>query len=164
MNDRNGGSSPYTIVSANQVLLKTNDGALMVFENGSPTANADSENLITDTGSDQTVLGVQNSDSGIPVITYDEADNYINKVVTITGRIVSAKDNLPKAIYLGFTDPHDGYLLLRIFAQDLSKFTFDPMTLKGKNVQVTGKITLYWPENVDPEIILTDPRQLEIVE
>jgi DNA/RNA endonuclease YhcR with UshA esterase domain len=50
--------------------------------------------------------------------------------------------------------------LVRIFAKDLAKFAYDPMTLKGKQVKVAGKVTLYWPEGVDPEIIVTDPSQI----
>ena len=64
-------------------------------------------------------------------------------------------------MYLGFTDPHDGSLLVRIFEKDLTKFGYDLNSLLGKQVKVTGFVSLYWPELVDPEIIVTDPAQIE---
>jgi len=166
MNDQNGGSSPYTVVSAGQVLVKTNDGAVMVFENGSPTSDA-GQNIAQNLSGQTQVLGdtdikIYNIDQ-IPVIRYQDAKKYFNEFRTVEGKILSAVDHLPKAVYLSFTDPYDGTMLVRIFNKDLSKFTYDPLTLLNKNVRVTGKITLYWPDVVDPEIIVTDPDQIQIL-
>jgi len=160
MNDDNGGSDPYTIVSSDQVLVKANDGALMVFENGSPTADIGSQ--LAQNQNRSSVLGESVGD--LPVIDYSNASGYINQYVTAVGTIKSAVNYLPKAIYLGFTNPHDGALLVRIFNKDLSKFNYDSMTLLGKKVRVAGKVTLYWPEGKDPEIIVTDPQQIRILD
>ncbi len=98
----------------------------------------------------------------VPVINYQDASQYLGQTITVEGTIASAVDHLPKAIYLGFKDPHDGALLVRIFNKDLGKFNYDPMTLKDKKVKITGFVTLYWPEGKDPEIIVTNPDQIEV--
>jgi DNA/RNA endonuclease YhcR with UshA esterase domain len=83
--------------------------------------------------------------------------------VTVEGVIASAVDRRPKALYLGFADPHDGALLVRIFERDLARFGYDPLALKGRRVRVTGLVTLYWPLGRDPEIVVTDPDQIVVL-
>ncbi len=159
-NDINSGTDPFTIVSDGMVLVKTNDGAIIALENGNPQAMSFSQRLaaIFKTGEEPSVLGEQN----VPkeAVDHTQARKYVNQKITVKGRIESAVDHLPKAIYLGFKDPHDGELLVRIFNKDLSKFNYDPLVLKGKNVQITGFVTMYWPDNIDPEIIVSDPGQI----
>lgn len=160
-NDNNSGSNPYAIVSNNLVIVKTNDGAIMALENGNP-ATAESENYPSLASSeisrqDSQVLGYSNS---IPSINYYEAKAYVGQNVTISGKIRSVVDNRPKAIYLGFKKPHDGELLVRIFEKDLMKFDYDLSTLLNKDIKVTGFVSLYWPDLVDPEIVVTDPSQI----
>ncbi len=159
-NDTNGGSNPFTVVSDGMVLVKTNDGAILALENGSPTARETETKPIAEANrTTQQVLGLQSPTT----ITYQDALNYMGQYVQVEGFIQSAVDHLPKAIYLGFTNPHDGHLLVRVFAKDISKFDFDLLTLKGKKIRVTGLVTAYWPEGKDPEIIVSDPSQIEIL-
>jgi len=147
---QNGGSRASSIVSSGLVIVKMADGGVMALENGNPLAQT------------QKLVPVLGATSEIPTVNYSDALKYLDQTITTTGTIKSTVDHLPKAIYLGFIDPHDGALLVRIFNKDLSKFDYDPMTLLGKKIAVTGKVTLYWPDSVDPEIIVTDPSQIRL--
>jgi hypothetical protein len=184
-----GGSRPYSIVSAGQVIVKTGDGGLMVFESGNPTASAATDSQLVDATSTFDGLDgqlasvdalesrpsdsaqvpglVSNAPTGADqveaLISYEQAPAYFNRTVSVEGVLASAVDHRPKAVYLGFTDPHDGALLVRIFERDLANFTYDPLTLAGKRIRVTGKVTYYWPDGVDPEIIVTDPSQITVI-
>jgi len=149
---------PFTIVSNGMVMVKTIDGGLMVFENGSPGASLRQDSNVAGV-SDQRI-----NQSMIPTISYKEALKYIDNTMNVTGTIRSVVDHRPKAMYLGFTDPHDGALLVRVFEKDLHKFNFDLNILKGKKVIISGRITMYWPENIDPEIVVSSPDQIKIVE
>lgn len=161
-NDSNGGSTPFVIVSANLVLVKTNDGAIIALDNGNPLAFANSSNLSYNQETQKDVLG--DTIEKIPTISFQDAPNYVGKNVIVEGVLRSAVNRRPKAVYLGFTNPHDGALLIRVFEKDISQFSYDLMTLKGKKVRVKGFVTLYWPEGKDPEIIVTDPSQIEILQ
>jgi outer membrane protein assembly factor BamB len=173
----NGGSTPFAIVSAGQVLVKTIDGALMVFQSGSPTAVGSTSSVLAaldvtwllPVGIDvlrSLVAWVRPSSelASVPTIAYQDAPAYVDRTVTVEGRLASAVDRRPKAVYLGFRDPHDGALLVRVFDREARDFPYDPTSLAGKRVRVTGKVTLYWPEAVDPEIVLSDPGQVSILE
>lgn len=163
----NSGSDSYVVVSNGLALVKTNDGAIIALENGSPTSETINNSTIADAGTAKTlpnsVLGESTDSDGI-VRDYSEAINYVNRVATFEGVLVSSVNNRPKALYLGFANPHDGSLLIRIFEKYLSKWNYDPENLVGKKIQVKGLVTLYWPENIDPEIEVTDPSQIKIVE
>lgn len=159
-NDSNGGSSGYTVISAGQVLVKTYDGGLMVFENGNPGAS---------TVQSLKVAGVSTSNGGssepeVIDIDYTQAKSYLGKRVRITGTIVTVENHRPKAVYLSFTPNYKDSLWLRIFEKDIEKLGLDPMTLKGKYIIVTGAISLYWPDNKYPELIIEDPTQLQVSE
>ncbi|MCL4366622.1 PQQ-binding-like beta-propeller repeat protein [Patescibacteria group bacterium] len=163
-NSNNGGSTPYIIASAGLVLVKTGDGGIIALQNGNPLGQAPAQQNLAQSSTAQ-VLGTSLAPldlSTVPVISYQDAPKYEGRYATVVGTIASAVNHLPKAIYLGFTDSHDGALLVRVFNQDLPKFSYDPMTLKGKKVRITGFVTLYWPEGKDPEIIVTDPSQIKI--
>lgn len=129
----------------------------MALEQGNPVADSGSEQVVA-----QSVLGLQQTTS--LTIDYTEARKYVGTVAKVKGVVRSVKNNLPKAIYIGFKDPHDGELLVRVFAKDIEKFDYDLKTLLGKEIVVTGYISLYWPDNIDPEIEVTEPRQIEVGE
>ncbi len=138
-------------------LLESQGYKVIALESGTPQANANIDSLKKLVASfSSRVLGAQTP----PVINFKDAKNYVGKRVSAEGLIQSVENRLPKAVYLGFKTPHDGELLVRIFDKDASKFPYDLKTLKGKNVQVTGFVTLYWPDGKDPEIIVTDPNQI----
>ncbi len=161
-NDNNSGTDPYTVVSDGLVLVKTNDGAIMALTNGNPLASDTSDQTLAQTNPNTQVLGTADS-SQFPTISYTDAPKYIGQNVTVQGTIKSAVNHRPKAIYLGFTNPHDGALLIRIFEKDLSKFNYDPMTFLNKKVIISGYVTPYWPEGKDPEIIISDPSQIKVI-
>jgi len=158
-NDRSSGTTPFTIVSDGMVLVKTNDGGLIALENGSPTASTNNQPQLATISQPASILGAESPQR----ISYIQATQHLGKNVTVSGTIASVVNNRPKAMYLGFTDPHDGNLLLRVFEQDLAKFNYDLSSLLGKRIEVTGFITLYWPDNIDPEIRITDPSQIKII-
>jgi hypothetical protein len=158
----NGNSSPFTVVSGNTVLVKTLDGAILAFVSGSPTANSGTETAALVDVSDE--AGRNEILASPPVIAYTSASAYLDRVVTVEGTITSVVNRLPKALYLGFRNPHDGALLIRIFAEDMGKFPYDPQTLLNRAIRVTGKITLYWPENTDPEIVVAEPDQIQFMD
>jgi hypothetical protein len=157
-NDYNSGSTPYAIVSGGLVLVKTNDGGLIALESGNPLANAKQNKTIAQGQQTEHVLG-----SSIQVIDWQNAEKYVGQNVSVEGIIASAVNHRPKAVYLGFKNPHDGALLVRVFEKDLYKFSYDPMTLQDKHVKIIGFVTLYWPEGKDAEIIVTDPNQITIM-
>ncbi len=158
-NDMNGGSTPFTVVSAGQILVKTDDGAIIALESGSPTGSTQKTSDLAQTTTTTDGLGATFPNT----LNYSEARKHIGEYAVFSGTINSVVNHLPKALYLGFTDPHDGSLLVRIFAKDLTKFTYDPRTLKGKKIEVKGLVTSYWPDNVDPEIVVTEPNQIVIL-
>ncbi|HEY3108038.1 MAG TPA: PQQ-binding-like beta-propeller repeat protein [Chloroflexota bacterium] len=150
----NEGSSAFVVVSADQVLVKTADGAVMALISGSPLAAATSPGL-----ADERPAAAAAATGG--PISYRAAEGQVDRSVVVEGVIASAVDHRPKAVYLGFAEPHDGALLVRIFERDLPKFDYDPLALKGRRVRVAGRVTLYWPLGRDREIVVTDPRQIE---
>lgn len=159
--DTTMGTTPFTVVSSGLVLIKSDDGAIIALESGNPLVTTSTVTPIVMTSLQSDVLGA-NTSTTPNVIKYQDALNHLNETVTVEGTIASAVDHMPKAIYLGFTNPHDGALLVRVFAKDVSKFPYDLMKLKGKKIRVTGTVTLYWPEGKDPEIIVTSPDQISV--
>lgn len=160
-NDNNSGSSPYTVVSNGLVLVKTNDGALIVLGSGNPTADAGGNKTIAYKASDK-ILGASTE---IKNISTTEGLTSVGQNVKVTGTLNLMEDHLPKAMYFNFStqsihDPKS--ILIRIFNKDVNKFTYKLSTLKGKNVTVTGMVSLYWPELTSPEIIVTEPSQIQI--
>lgn len=156
-NDNNSGSIPFVIVSGDQVIVKTNDGALIVLENGNPTADSNQPTIATLEGT--SVLGSKSE-----TIEVDPTDvkNHLNKQVVVKGKIHSVTNHRPKAMYLSFTENHSDSALVRVFEKDLAKFGYDLSSLEGKEVEVTGFVTLYWPEGKDAEIVVTEPSQIKL--
>ncbi|MEM7816778.1 MAG: hypothetical protein QXZ20_02590, partial [Candidatus Aenigmatarchaeota archaeon] len=92
-----------------------------------------------------------------------DAKNYIGKNKTIIGKIVSSSRSKTNTIFLNFEKayPNQCFTVV-IFSSDLSKFPEMPEKYYyGKIVRVKGKITEYRGR---PEIILKDPKQIEIIE
>lgn len=159
-NDMATGSKPFSIVSDGLVLIKGIDGAVMAYESGSIATDISDQLASIDAGN---VLGAQTV-SQTPKIEWSEAKNHINENVVVKGRIKVVEDHMPKAYYIGFTDNPKEDFLVRVFSQDIEKFGFDIKTLQGKDVEITGFVTTYWPENKIAEVILSDPSQIKIVD
>ncbi|MBN8618332.1 MAG: hypothetical protein J0L63_05470, partial [Anaerolineae bacterium] len=66
------------------------------------------------------------------------------------------------ALYMSFTQVHDGELLVRVFEKDIGRFGYDLYDLLEQDVCVTGFVRLYYPEFNAPEIIVEDPRQIAL--
>jgi hypothetical protein len=141
--------------------VKAGDGGLIALQNGNPTG----QDVTTDQfAQEKTLAEVPTPAVPAGIVPWQDAEKYIGQTITVDGTIQSDVNHLPKAVYLGFTSPHDGALLVRIFDRDIGKFPYDLTALQGKHVQITGLVTLYPPEGVDPEIIVTDPDQIRIVD
>jgi len=95
------------------------------------------------------------------VISYEQADKFINQLVTVEGTIVRAH-NSGKACFLNFNPDYRHYLSLVIFASDFPKFPANPEKFYlNKKVRVRGRIKLYQDQ---PEIILSSPSQIIVLE
>lgn len=160
-NSQKSGSLAYAIVSNNLVLVKTGDGGIIALQNGNPLSMSSQTQILAGVNQSR-MLGTDISKT----INYTDANKYLNQTVTVEGVVGDAVNRLPKAIYLPFEKFHDGKFQIRIFNKDIHKFSYDPMGLKGKHIEVTGKITLYpsVPGPEAPEIIVSDPSQIKIIE
>jgi outer membrane protein assembly factor BamB len=155
------GSLAYTIVSNGLILVKAADGGLIALQNGNPTG----QGATTQQGVQAKTLAQAPTPPGDGwVVPYEDAGKYIGQTVTVDGTILSAINHLPKAVYLSFTSPHDGALLVQIFNRDVGKFPYDVTAIQGKHVQITGLVTLYPPEGVGPAIVVTEPGQIRILD
>ncbi len=95
------------------------------------------------------------------VISWEDADRYYGQYVTVEG-IVVATYNSGKACFLNFHRNWKRYFAAVIFASSYDKFPPRPESayLK-KKVRVTGVIKEFKGK---PEIIVSNPAQIEIVE
>lgn len=109
---------------------------------------------------------------GCEVIIWEEAASYIRQNKVVEGVIVGTyyhKDGKGKPTFLDFHIPYEGYFKCVIWGSDRDKFTeqFPPNPetyLLNKRVQVAGLIEEYPKGSGIPEMILTDPSQIEFVE
>ena len=98
-------------------------------------------------------------DRNLPVISWNNADNYSNQYVIVEGTIVDTY-NSGKVCFLNF-HPDYQYFTAVIFACDLSGFPYPPDTYYlGKNVYIIGIIKQY---KGSPEIIVKTPGQIRIL-
>ncbi len=100
-------------------------------------------------------------DGWIKVITYDEAGKYLNRLVTVTGRVVATYRS-DKVLLLNFHQDYRNHFKVAVFATDLGRFPPAPEDYyKQRLVRVTGVVKEY---KGAPEIIVKDPEQIEVVE
>lgn len=150
-------SLPFTIASGNMVIVKTDDGGLMAFKSDGSRSQEVEPVLISNLMPHPANLTWE-----LPTIKSADAMQYVGQIVKVCGTVNSVVDHLPKAIYMSFTSVHDGEMMVRVFSKDLSKFSYDPMTLLDKNICVSGLMRLYYPKLNSPEIIVDDPRALVV--
>ena len=106
------------------------------------------------------------------VISWEEAASYIGQTKVVEGRIVGtyyAANTRGKPTFLNFHMPYQGYFKCVIWGRDrqkfMEKFPPNPETyFLNKRVQVTGLIEEYPQGSGIPEIILTDPSQIKVIE
>jgi micrococcal nuclease len=100
-----------------------------------------------------------NWDTDIPVITWDNADDYYNEYVIIEGTIVDTY-NSGIVCFLNFHTNYQCFTAV-IFACDLPGFPYPPDAYYlGKNVQIIGIIREY---RGSPEIIVKTSDQIRIL-
>ena len=96
------------------------------------------------------------------VITADEASNFIGKVKTVEGKVLSVRET-KKTVFLNFGKGYKTDFTAVIFKNTLGLFIsggHSPFKLKNKTVRIFGLIKEY----NGPEIIIQDPSQIEVVE
>ncbi len=97
----------------------------------------------------------------LPVIHYDNAEEYLNQQVIVKGEIISTYQ-AEKAVFLNFHEKFYDNLSIVIYSFNLNKFAFNPAEyLQGKKIKVMGEISLY---NETPQIIVNDPYQIMVIE
>ena len=93
-------------------------------------------------------------------ISWESAEKYIGKRVTVQGTIVRGY-NSGKECFLNFHRNFTRYMSLTIFENALRKFPFQPEKYYlNKTVRVKGKIKMYKGR---PEIVVERPKQNEVV-
>ena len=96
-----------------------------------------------------------------PVISWKDAARHCGEWMTVEGKIVAAY-NSGKACFLNFHPDYKRHFTAVIFASAFTRFPPHPEEFyRGKKVRVTGYIKEYQGK---PEIILSDPEQIEILD
>lgn len=89
----------------------------------------------------------------------DEAANYIDRTMTVTGTVVQVSIH-SNIVFLNMDQPYpNSPFTLIIFAHDVPKFK-DIKALDGKSVEATGKIKKFHDK---PEIVLESAKQLKVL-
>jgi hypothetical protein len=95
--------------------------------------------------------------SGNQVIPWEEAPNYLNRVMTVEGEIVRSKKRSDVA-FLNFSLQYWKDFTGVIFSRDFSKFPSNlSATYDHKKVRIQGKITEYEGR---PQIVISKPEQI----
>lgn len=99
--------------------------------------------------------------AALPVISWQEADRYVDQDVVVEGRIVRTYDS-GRATFLNFTQNWRGTFTVVIFAGDYDRFPAPPKDLYlNRTIRVRGHVKLYQGA---PEIVVEGPEQIEIVD
>lgn len=97
---------------------------------------------------------------GLRVIEWSEAEKYYHKTVSVEGKIVRTHRS-KKVCFLNFDPDYRHTLSGVIFSSDIPKFPESPERFYlQKKVRITGLIKQY---KGAPEIIIKDPKQIEIL-
>lgn len=107
----------------------------------------------------------------LDIIKWEEAANYIGQHKTVEGTIVGAHYAVTtkgKPTFLNFTMPYKGYFSCVIWDSDRAKFIKQfqanpEIYFLNKHVLVRGLIEEYPKGSRIPEVVLTEPSQIEIV-
>lgn len=105
-------------------------------------------------------------------ISWEDAGHYIKQKTMVEGIVVDTYygQNLKgKPTFLDFHKPYQGYFKCVIWGTDRDKFikafSLSPeIYFLNKRVQVTGMIIEYPQNSGDPEMILTNPSQIVVVD
>ena len=155
------------VVSDGLVLYRSCDGAIVALEQGNPQSPA----TVASASGEQTraveaqdilnASALKRPPTGAATIPYTDARSHIGETKTVQGELRYIFNN-GKAVYLGFKNPHQGELVIRILAPVWSSFPASPETLYklGQTIRVTGKIEWY---QGDPVIYVRGPLQMGLV-
>jgi DNA/RNA endonuclease YhcR with UshA esterase domain len=92
------------------------------------------------------------------VVPWQDAGDYLGQTITVSGRIVRAKDT-GTITFLSFSKKRDEFVAV-VFADDYGNFPALPAELyDGKEVWITGEIASH--KGV-PQIVVNSPDQVEV--
>jgi DNA/RNA endonuclease YhcR with UshA esterase domain len=147
------------VISDNMVLFRSTDGAIIALENGNPLT----QNFVASTNGQvagaETVKQSNEKTPGPNIIPVDSASAFIGQYKTVEGTVVDVFDN-KKAIYITFSKPHTGKLLVRIKGrpyQSLKNDIFEKIK-PNEVIRVTGRIDMY---RGDPVIYVENLNQIK---
>lgn len=101
------------------------------------------------------------AETALPVISWQEADRYVDQDVVVEGRVVRAHDS-GRATFLNFTRNWRGTFTVVIFAGDYDRFPAPPKDLYlNRTIRVRGRVKLYQGA---PEIVVEAPEQIAVVD
>ena len=101
---------------------------------------------------------VADAEEPVGVIPWQEAGDYLDQTITVSGRIVRANDT-GKITFLNFSKERDQFVAV-VFADDYGEFPVPPAELyDGKEVWITGEIDSYKDA---PQIVVSGPSQVEV--
>jgi len=95
-----------------------------------------------------------------PTIKASEAKEYIGTNVVVTGTIAEV-NKVERLVRLNFDKPFPKQPLTAVVFSTKTNLFLDLETLKGKSVEISGKITDYHGR---PQIVLESTNQLKVVE
>ncbi|MEW6650018.1 MAG: PQQ-binding-like beta-propeller repeat protein, partial [Chloroflexota bacterium] len=141
------------VVSNDTIYYVSTDGSLTALQHGSPQPQTLHLNESATAGTPPPVL--------IQPIPYHQAQRYAGWQAQVEGQLVEVFNN-GKAVYLTFSQPHQGEFIVRILKADWVNFAQPPERLyaAGQWVRVRGAIGWYQGGAV---IQPTRPEQIEIL-
>ena len=99
----------------------------------------------------------KSQDEELPVISWEQAGEYVGKKVIVTGKVVRTHDS-GKATFLNFHEDWKGKFVAVIFASTGCSFPGAPADLlMGKDLRIRGKVKMY---KGSPEIVIESAKQL----
>ncbi|HLV08632.1 MAG TPA: thermonuclease family protein, partial [Halanaerobiales bacterium] len=99
-------------------------------------------------------------EDSLPLISWQEAEEYYGQKVVIKGRIVHVHET-ERVFFLNYTEEWEDEFYLIIFKEDLIRFDYNPADLEGKELKVSGIIEEYRGR---PQIIIKSPLQISCEE
>lgn len=105
-------------------------------------------------------LSAQNATNSAPLkINTLAATNYYNKEMTVTGKVAQVTIR-PTVTFINLDKPYPRSPFAVVIIHQHSSFFGDVNALRGKTIEITGKIKKY---NGKPEIMLDNTNQLTVV-
>jgi outer membrane protein assembly factor BamB len=155
------------VISNNTIYFVSTDGAVVALEHGDPlsVSSGSSPSLpdarveISWPEKERPAERAPNLNRPIPASL---AAMHVGKVREVEG-VIRFVFNNGKAVYLGFQNPHQGALKIRILRPYWDRFPLPPeqMIRPGTAIRVRGQIDWY---QGDPQILVEQPDQIRIVD